>query len=222
MPGHRTRIRPNLRPPKKQYRFDPDGREVLWESTNWLQGSVGASSAARAEFDRVVASVGIESIVEDPSAYVWLREHDSLRFTLHGDDGNGSATSTRIVEDLEKVLRARWPDIVFSRWNLIGGFPMLRQRDTHTTLMSAEPHISKLEQFVENDVRLTPSLPWTESIKDIAACDLPADDSEEMAAMNERVNFLRVVNGHLNYIAKVRYDIVAPLSFTQRFAHLTC
>ena len=204
--------------PPRHRRFDSEGRRLVWLCDNWLQGSKGASYGAREELVRVLAEHGIVATLEDPSVFVWRVDPDILRFAVHGDDGIGSSTSLKLVEDLRDIIRSRWPDVKFNfDWNEILGFLCERHRNLHMTIMSAPKHVAALSALVASDVKLTPAVPYRDTIKDIKGCDIPEAGSPEEASLISRRQFMWEATGHLQHMAKIYRSIIPGLTIVNRF-----
>lgn len=207
--------------PPKRFRTNSDGRRVIFRTVNWLQGSKGASRAARAELVRVLQNIGCHAAVEDPSLFVLARGEQVLRFALHGDDGIGSSNCESLIDELKACLRSRWPTIKFGKWGDLLGYKCTRYRDVHVTELTAAKQIRKLATFVEGDVVLTPSVPFTEATRELANL-LPVFGPctvEELEEAEKQITWMQQVCGVMNYVAKLRFEIQCPLNVVQRHAH---
>ena len=197
---------------------------MLWKGNFWVQGSKGAAYASRKKLVDIItgnANLGIKASVYDSSLFI--RDANlpgKLRFTLHVDDGIGWATSIELAHQLRDLILKGYPDMKWHNWQDLLGFAAKRDKEKHTTSLTAPKHISALRNLVSNDVLFTPKSPYSPMLGKLIACEPVSPSSPDYPDFEARVSFMRIAGGHIVHISKIRKDVVAPCNMAVRYAHL--
>ena len=214
------------RPPKRFRKYTPEGREILWVFKKWLQGARGAGNAARKEFETLVmknSSIPFSRSTWDPSLYIYHGPNDEdIEFTLHGDDGIGSASSEAAAAKLQKLLKDKYDDKI--KWEReysdVLGFAW--KINDKTATITAPKHIAALEVFVKTDAKYFPSVPYTKDFIDLKPIDAPEYESPEWYVFDANVHYMQETAGHIAHILKIRPDCAGAHNMVIRTSHAPC
>ena len=215
------------RPPKRFLKYTPDGRPIYWVFRKWLQGAKGAGSAARKGFEELVMNNKIcpfSRSVWDPSLYIHHGDDgDDIEFTLHGDDGTGSANSEATAKKLENLLIGKYGDDKI-KWEPdytdVLGFAV-KITDTKATF-TAPKHIAALAKYVSTDAVYKPSVPYTKDFIDLKPIDIPEHGTVEWYNFDSKVHYMQASGGHIAHILKIRPDCAGAHNMVIRTSHAPC
>ena len=212
-------------PPKDFRKQTPDGKQILWVFRKWIRGARGAGNATRKLFESHVMSNDVmqfERSVWDPSLFFYHGTDFDVEFTLHGDDGTGSANSLEAAHKLKALLVAKYGDKV--KWEDEHGDTLgfAVTKTERTTTITAPKHIEALKRFVANDAMYKPTVPYTKDFSALKPVDTPERGSVDWYAFDTRVHFMQECGGHIAHIVKVRPDCAGAYNMVVRTSHAPC
>lgn len=207
--------------PPPRFQRQVNGHKVLWKWNKWLQGAPGAGHAARSRLEHHLKTNDIVAFTVssyDPSLYI----NKHIEFTLHGDDGTGSATDEEHALLLKQLLVSVYGESVeWHGYDNVLGFAC-HEAHNGTLTITAPKHIEALKHFVANDPLYQPSSPFTKEFSTLEPAPEPPPDSIEYYDMAGRVAWMQQAGGHIAHILKVRLDVAGPHNMVVRYAHRPC